>query len=248
MTQNNQQPQDLLLSGFYRFRDASRLLRVGDNSVIGDTATIRRWVREGNNRKSRKDPLIDSDFSESNLLSFLDLMELRFVYFFRKHGVPLQTLRKAAVAAREDLGEKHPFARLDVIFKTDLKKIIVVEAENSRDPVAYDFLTNQHEIFAAVEDSLVKGVEFEPGRSYGHAWRPACDKHPNVIVDPRYAFGKPVVDGEYVPTAILYKQYQAESANKKLDRNAVFERVGYWFKVPVEAVGAAVSFEEALPA
>jgi hypothetical protein len=61
---------DPLLAGFFTLRDAARLLKM-DN-----TQRIRAWLTGWGESKSG--PVIDPDF-DGRVVSFLDLMEARFV-------------------------------------------------------------------------------------------------------------------------------------------------------------------------
>lgn len=54
-------------------------------------------------------------------LSFLDLIEVRFVDAFRSKGVPWKTIRSAAQNAMDFFGHDHPFS--NERFRTDGQKI-----------------------------------------------------------------------------------------------------------------------------
>ncbi|MTI11755.1 DUF433 domain-containing protein, partial [Sansalvadorimonas verongulae] len=72
--------------GLYSIQEASGLTGI-------PTQKIRRWMYGYKASKSGKQPpLWTSPVTESveDSISFQDLLEIRFVYAFRKHGVPLQ--------------------------------------------------------------------------------------------------------------------------------------------------------------
>src|SRR3546814_12595832 len=85
--------RDPLLAGFYSIGDATRLLGVSHS------AKMRGWINGWPTSKSG--PIVDRDFKKTATVSFLDLMELRFIEYFRGPGVSLPTTRNATVRARQ---------------------------------------------------------------------------------------------------------------------------------------------------
>src|SRR6185369_8483607 len=86
---------DPVAGGFYTVREAARLLS------IAQPAKIVGWLH-GHKGRGRG-PIIQRQYQPidgAQELSFLDLIEVRFVEHFRKQGVSLQALRKAAATAR----------------------------------------------------------------------------------------------------------------------------------------------------
>ncbi|AXE65988.1 hypothetical protein BBF93_18400 [Hyphomonas sp. CACIAM 19H1] len=220
--------EDPLFAGFYSLPDAARLL--GQQN----TQKIRGWLSGWNNGQ----PILLRDFEDPQTVSFLDLIELRFVDFFRSQGVPLQTLRKAAERARKDWDTTHPFALSDVKYMTDRRKVFAQAAEAQKDKVTWDMATGQTEMWAAIESVVAQGVVFDPRTALAKKWTPRAG-FSNVIVDPRIAFGKPIVESTMVPTKTLYRQWKADQS---------YESVAEWFKVDVAAVKSAVMFEIAMAA
>ncbi len=216
---------DPLLSGFFSIADAAHLLGSSRQSLRG-------WLNGYSN--SSKGPVIDRDFSGTRAVSFLDLMELRFIAFFRNQGVSMPTLRRAAERARNDWQVQHPLALASSKYVTDRKKVIARSAEETGDERAWDMATGQHEMWVTIEQTIEKGVEFDPNTYLAKFWAPSPGEFPNVLIDPRVAFGRPVVKGTSVPTRTLYRQWQAEGHKTK---------VAKWFDVPEDAVETAISYE-----
>ena len=219
--------RDPLLSGFYSERDAARLLRLDNSRRLH--GWLSGWKSDG------AKPIIARDFADSAVVSFLDLMELRFVAHFRQQGVPLQTLRRAAEQARADWKTSHPFALSKSKYLTDRRKIFGQVAKDAGDKVTWDMATNQLEMWEVIESIVAKGVEFDPASNLAERWTPLRNDCPNVIIDPRLAFGRPVIGAKGVPTAALFRQWRAEAGNA--------ERVANWFKVSAGEVAQAVEFE-----
>ena len=218
---------DPLLAGFYSVSDAARLLR------IDSVARIRGWLNGWPN--SQSGPIIRRDFRDMPTVSFLDLMEMRFIEYFRGHKVPLQTLRRAAENARTTWKTSHPFALSKYKYLTDRRKIFEQSAEIEGDAYTLDLATNQYEMWVALEDAIARGVVFNAATALAEKWRPRIGDFPNIIVDPQFAFGRPIVGGHAVPTATLFSLYKAEGGNAG--------RLANWFNISKEDVLEAVQFE-----
>ncbi|MEQ1887922.1 MAG: hypothetical protein ABL951_01935 [Alphaproteobacteria bacterium] len=224
---------DPLLQGFYTVSEAARLLRIGQRQRIYG------WLA-GNENGSRE-PIIQRDYQPINSLhelSFWDLMEVRFIDHFQKQGVSLQTLRKAADAARREFNQRHPFALSKTKFMTDRKRVFLQTVEETGDKKTRDILGNQYEMYDVIEEILARGVTFDPKSHLAEVWYPLQGEYPKVFVDRRYAYGHPVVSESRVPTSALYRLWRAESGDTP--------RVAFWYKITSEEVREAVEFETKL--
>ncbi|WP_146032583.1 hypothetical protein [Sphingobium sp. SA916] len=219
--------RDPLLAGFYSIGDATRLLGVSH------AAKLRGWINGWPSSKSG--PIVNRDFKKSPTVSFLDLMELRFIEYFRGQGVSMQTLRKAAEMARKEWSVQHPFALSDVKYLTDRRRVIAQASEEVGDRPTWELVTGQYLIWDAIEASIAKGVVFDPATHLASRWKPRPGDHPDIVLDPARAFGKPLVDSAGIPTDALFRQWKAEDGN--------FDRVARWFNVSRGQVEGAVRFE-----
>jgi len=61
----------------------------------------------------------------------------------------------------------------------------------------------------------------------------------SIVVDPARSFGRPIVQKVDVPTDVLAKAVRVEES---------LSLVAKWYDIPIEAVRAAVEFEERLAA
>lgn len=184
-------------------------------------------------RNSSSGPVIKRDFPDG-AVSFLDLMELRFVEHFTRQNVPLQTIRKAADRARLEWGVQHPLALSNFKYLTDRRKIFGQIAEEEGDTRTWDMATNQLEMWATIESIIAKNVEFSPGTELARLWRPRAEC-PGVVINPEVAFGRPTIGEHGVPTIALYRQWRAEGGDG--------DRVASWFHVTAAQVSEAVEFE-----
>ena len=92
-------------------------------------------------------------------------------------------------------------------------------------------------MYAVMKQSLREGVVYSP-EGMARAWYPHKRLAPNVIVNPKRAFGQPILKDSGVPTVTLYDSFKADERN--------YETVANWFELPVAQVKEAVKFEELL--
>jgi uncharacterized protein (DUF433 family) len=217
---------DPLFAGFYSVSDAARLLSMQKGKA-------RDWL---NGRGANKQGvMIDRDFPDTPTLSFLDLMEMRFIEYFRRQGVSMQTLRKASEKARMDWDAKHPFALSKAQYLTDRRNIFAQVAEQEGDEATWNLATGQMEMWELIEAAIAKGIVFDATTDLASLWKPRQADFPSVVLDPKRAFGKPIVEAGGVPTSALVRQWRAERGDAR--------RVAKWFDIEESEVAQAVEFE-----
>lgn len=227
---SGQNQPDGLSAGFYSVTEAARILR------IPSTRRVQGWVA-GYGGGAPVLVIDHAPLSGRLALSFWDLIEVRFLEYFRAEGVPLQTLRKIATRARTDLKVKHPFAISNARFVSDRKHIFAVVAQEEHDASTLNMATSQYEMYEAIEQSLAEGVVFDPTSGLAQRLQP-IPEYTNVFVHPRMAFGHPVIGPKGIPTAALMRMWKAEGGNT--------DRVAQLYETTSDAVLEAVAFERAL--
>src|SRR5260370_10733962 len=224
-----------LVRVFYSVSEAAGLIGVGDRRrILG-------WLKGYPKRTTG--PLISRDYEPINdqqELSFLDLLEVRFVEHFREQGVRVQTLRRCLETARELWNTDKPLATSHIRFKArrDGRDVLAEEvlrpaAEESNDLRLLSLCTRQYEIYAAIQDILVKGLSFDPRTHLAVRWVPRPDKFPKIIIDPAVAYARPIGPSK-VPTAILYEAWKADGQK--------FDPISDWYEVPLVVATMAVDF------
>lgn len=214
--------------GFYTVSEAARLLGIAGGQ------RITRWLvptAKGN------PPIILRDYQRigrEHELSFLDLMEVRFVEHFRQQKISLQALRVASREARKELAVSHPFATSGVKFQTDRKQVFLETARATGDKQLLNLMTKQIAIYEIIESSFARDLEFDVD-GLARQWRPSPSLAPNVIVSPVFAFGRPVIASRRVPTKTLFEAWKANGNDAAA--------TGDWFDVEPDAVDEAVRFE-----
>lgn len=221
--------------GLYTFGEASRLTKV-------PARDLRRWL-DGYSYKSRakeaklSPPLWETELAGDEVegISFHDLLEVRFVAAFRKYGVSLQTIRFASQHARELFNHPYPFTCRR--FQTDGRTIFAEAIEASGEAQFLDLVKRQYAFTDVIQPSLYRGIEFGKDE-LASRWFPMA-RSKTVVLDPRIAFGKPVITEAGVRTSTLYDAYRAEGSKQAVAR---------LFEVSLTAVESAISFEERLAA
>lgn len=224
--------KSLLGLGVYSVPEAARLTHVS-------SGRIKRWL-EGYQFKSRSQlhsspPLFQHEIDADDLaLSFRDLLEVRFVDAFRRHGVGWKAIRVAAHHASEIVDDSHPFSTKR--FKTDGRSIFAEIMHETGEPGLLDLVKSQWEFKSVVEPFLFEGIEFSKIGIEPVRWWP-LGQNRLVVIDPARSFGQPIISPESVPTKVLAKAVKAEGS---------IDAVARWYLVPSKAVEDAVEFEKQL--
>jgi uncharacterized protein (DUF433 family) len=221
--------------GLYTFHEAARLTKI-------PVRDIRRWL-DGYTYRDKAyvpisvAPLWETELADDSLdgISFHDLLEVRFVHAFRKHGVSLQAIRLASRRARVLFETHYPVTSRQ--FRTDGRTIFTSAIEETGETELLDLVKQQYAFRKIIEPSLYSGIEFGQDQVAAR-WYPSA-RSKAIVLDPAIAFGKPIVTNGAVRTSILYDAFVAEA-----DKNLVARL----YEVSVAAVDAAITFEESLTA
>lgn len=209
----------------YTYAEAARY--AGTN-----VSNVRRWFRNPSKRGAVLSPFPDAG------LSYLQLVEVRFVATMRSRGYKLDELRRARAFVSKALAVQHPFATLK--FKTGGPSLFMEYMQDIEGLPDYDVL------FVPAKDGQMAMVDMLEGviqeLDYDHEiavrWYPRGRERP-IVIDPRMSFGRPTVAGTGIPTTVLYHRYHAGDSKAFLADD---------FRLSVEQVDAGIAFEESLKA
>lgn len=182
-------------------------------------ATLRYWVvgRKGVGRDGEErlpQPLIQlaSGPTRQRYFSFTNLVEAHVLASMRrKHEISMPMVRRALSYVETALGTSNPLAKEK--FRTDGRRLFIEQMTE-----LVDVTTGE-----VVEEGLVHGFErirYEEGLAMrffpyvrevevGVGEEPNLDQPMNIVMDPRVAFGRPVVAGTNVPTEELFARFRA---------------------------------------
>lgn len=228
-------PRDVPL---YGYSDVARYLGI-------PVSTIRSWVQgriySAGGRRFRA--VIERPDASLPLVSFTNLVEIHVLSSIRStHRISLQKVRRALGFIDSEFPTDHPLARLD--FRTDQVDLFVdiwgriLSVSNKQGQVSIRRVVEAYleRIERDVSGLAVRLYPFtraslDPG---------AATLQPRVIViDPRVSFGRPVLVGTGVPTAVLAERFKAGESIGELARD---------FNCPAESVEEAIRCEHSLVA
>jgi uncharacterized protein (DUF433 family)/DNA-binding transcriptional MerR regulator len=219
---DKRQQTSMVGKGLYSLTEAAQLLGVSN-------AKARRWADPQAGLVRR---ILDP---AEQVLTFVELMELHFIRLFREEGVSLPAIRKAAQAASKKFRTSHPFAVKR--FDTDGRSIFATLVDEDRDAVLVEDLRSGQYVFESVIRPFFRKLDYRGAQEVCRYW--PMDKQHRVVLDPERQFGAPIDAPSGVPTRSLYDAVSAGRGQSKA-------LVADWFNVPVEAVEAAMDFEESL--
>ncbi len=207
---------------------------------------VRRWLRgyeydlsggpdtEQATRRRQAPVIRQEENREGAFASFLDLVDLLFVKQFLNHGVSLQKVRRALDEAEEIFGERH-FAKRR--FFTNGKNIFLDIKGQGR--AILELCSGGQWVIPEIIVQLADQIEFDRKAEFALRWFPDWGRG-KVVLDPKLAYGRPVLVGSAIPTSILYDQYLGEG--KEL------APVAAWFDLRSADVRVAIAFERRLAA
>lgn len=176
------------------------------------TSTLRAWCLGQNytdrvGRSKRFQPLIRLDGNGKEGLSFLNLVEAHVLAAIRrKHEIPLPKTRDALTFVKSRLGLRRPL--LDISFQTDGLSLIVEELGRLIN-VTKDGQTEMEDVIRAYLQRIERDPAGVPIKLFPFTRSRTLDAPAPVEIDPTVAFGRPVVRGRAVPTAVLADRFKA---------------------------------------
>lgn len=163
-------------------------------------------------------------------LSYLQLVDVAFVATFRALGVSLQRIRKARQYARQTLNSEHPFAEYRWLTEGHHMMLNLQEIERDTQ-IGRLIVADAHGQIAWKQLVGERFAEFDYEHDLAIVWHVA-GRQSRVAIDPRIAFGAPMVSG--LPTWVVAGRWKAgESPAEIVDE----------FQIAEEAVRDALRFE-----
>lgn len=208
--------KDIASAGGFTTAEAGRLLRRPASDIAS-------WLRG-------KRPIILPDYEPVNgrlVLSFDALIEARAIGHFLGHGLTRPKLRAIMQDARARTGSRHPLAGdFDVV--TDGFRLF-----EKKDETLVNLVNSVYAEPRLMAPALKGRVTYLNGRAAFLV--PDPEDAPLVRIDPRHAFGRPVVidQGHVVTTSALAAEARQDTVEGAAD----------WFGVSPAAATQAVLYE-----
>jgi len=175
--------------------------------VLGLTGgTARRWI-EGYERGGRRyPPLIRTEVSGEELITWGEFVETRLLSEYREAGVPIVHLRPAIEKLREEFDSRYPLAHARPFLDVEGREL-VMRAQTDvglERPLQLVVVRNNQLVVADRARQFVESVEYKD--DIAERLHPAPDLR-EVVIDPLRQFGEPVVRS--VPTEVIAEQVRA---------------------------------------
>lgn len=189
----------------YGVMEAAHYLRI-PRTTIRDWMSGRHYRSTAGVRFSR--PIIQIPDSAVKLLSFMNLVEIHVLDAIRrKHDIPLEKVRAAMTYLAKQFPSRHPLA--DQEFATDGLNLFIKKFSQLIN-VSQDGQLAIHEILQAHLHRIERDLNGIPIRLYPFTRKRDLREEPRaVVIDPHVSFGRPVLAGTGIPTAVIAERYKA---------------------------------------
>jgi uncharacterized protein (DUF433 family) len=215
----------------YTLAEAARYLRL-------PAATLRSWVlgrqyptAEGSGQFP---PLIGPASRRPPLLSFANLIEAHVLRSLRtEHGVPVKALRSALAYAEKSLGIDRLLLRREL--RTGAGKVFL-----NRYGELVELTASGQLAMRQLFDAHLKRVEWDsaklPARLYPFLSVVTSSEERPIVIDPRIAFGRPVVVRKAITTSAIAE---------RIDAGESVEDVGADYDLGRSEIEQAILYERA---
>ena len=192
----------------YGVMEAAHYLRI-PRTTIRDWVSGRIYRGKSGERFSR--PVIHVPDPKFKLLSFMNLVEIHVLNGIRRrHNIPLKKVRVGVSYLARQFPSKHPLADQD--FETDgldlfIKKFSQLINVSQEGQLAMQEIlqAHLHRIERDLQGIPVRLFPFTRKREFGDS-----QQEPRaVVIDPQISFGRPVLAGTGIPTAVIAERYKA---------------------------------------
>lgn len=182
----------------YRTGEAARLAEIHPN-------TVRNWFYGPWRADGERYPVFAQPTTPGANLSWLQLVETAFVAAFRRQGVSLAALRRSYEYLIKVFNTEYPFAQLRL--RTDGAHVLK-ELEQIHD-LAPGLIVTDRAGQAVWSDLIMDRLyEFDYEQGLAVVWHPRGRAAP-IVMDPRVAFGAPIVRQSGVPTWVFRERIEA---------------------------------------
>ena len=196
-----------LTGGVYTLPDAAKLLRI-------DLQLLRRWVAGypasvSTQQVSGLGPIRSRGAARSRHFGFLTLIEIFTAYQLRRRGFSIQRLRRFRKELSERFKTEFPFALQGLLSsRTELLK----EMGNC---ALLQLGTGGQTAFEDVIRPFCEKIDFDSASKLAARFFPA-GRERSIVVDPRHAFGQPVIIGTNLTTEAIALRLRAGETESDL--------------------------------
>jgi len=191
---------DLLERPVYSLVQVDRLLAL-------HSGTARRWLEGYERRGKSYPPVVRVEPTGTEIVTWGEFVESRFLAEYRDKGVPVVRMRPAIELLRERFGTKYPLATARP-FAAGKELVLQVQEKVGLEKALLMVVVRSGQILLTPPvENFLQSVEFSvPMDGIAVRLHPLTG-NPVVVVDPLRQFGEPVVRS--VPTKVIAEQFDA---------------------------------------
>src|SRR5438105_3493233 len=192
----------------YGITEAAHYLRI-PRTTVRDWASGRYYRGISGERFSN--PIIPLPDSRTKLLSFMNLVEIHVLDAIRrKHNIPLGKVRIGVNFLSRQFPSRHPLA--DQEFATDGLNLFI-EKFSQLINVSQEGQLAMQAVLQAHLHRIERDLKGIPVRLYPFTrkrdFQEFQEEPKAVVIDPQVSFGRPVLAGTGIPTAVIAERYKA---------------------------------------
>jgi uncharacterized protein (DUF433 family) len=197
-------------TGLYTVNEAAAYAKMPVN-------TLGYWLYGDRHHPALRGALIGKD--EGRFLTFLEFVEALAVRTLRHtYRLPLQQIRTALDIAKKEYNIEYPFA--DKEHKTALcGRDLVIYFVDTPNPTQLTGKNKRQQSFQPCVEPFMRDLVFDDARTakayIAYRYPVPNEATINIIMNPRYCFGDPVVEGTGYRAETLWKAAVAEGSEDK---------------------------------
>lgn len=187
---------DIMETAIYGLTEAAQYLRVPLN-------TLRYWANGGGSLP----PLIR--LAEPARLSFANLLECYMLSSMRAiYDVRIPKVRKALVTLAKYVQHRHPL--IEQAFETDRRDLFIEHLGNK-----VNLSKNEQILIPGIMELYLHRIERDPRglfKLYPFVMQPQPSEPKLILINPAVGFGKPVIAGTGISTAVIASRFNARES------------------------------------
>ena len=187
-------PSSTLAVGIYTLPDAAKILNL-------PLSKLYRWVAgyavsDSENKRFPVGEFAVQEEGRDRHFNFLTLIEVFTISELRDHGISMMKIRKGRAELAERFDTPYPFA-LEGLLVSGRKML-----KELGEDVILELGTGGQQDFEEIIAPFCKRIDFDKHSKLAERYFPQDDDR-NVVVDPKHAFGRPVISGTNITTEAL---------------------------------------------
>ena len=175
-------------------------------------STLRDWTL----REAGPAPMVHRlrpESPRSASLPFIAMVEAHMIRGFRELGLTPAELRKSVTRIRRTVGDEYALATRRVA--TDGRNLLIDMAGSFESP-SWERARDGQGVISEVIDRYLKFVHFDPPDAYATRLRLRTYQGADVIIDPRFAFGQPVLARDKIRVGDILDVFWAGESYRRI--------------------------------